>query len=205
MQEELQQHRKTLRVALGPSQPPPPPPKAAGSGAQQRSSLKHGAQQQQQQGQQGGGGGMQPPQQQQQNGEHQQNGTGGSGTLADTVKNNPVISKYFSVRSGGSSHKICMLFLNCSAQFNQPSPSTEAVSKSDLHVVFKCVCSCFAAPPWPPLAQLHLCLLCPAALQWAGWWKQPAGVWEVGLGRLGWALRLQGQACPCQACWCCLL
>lgn len=89
-QEELQQHRKTLRVCLGAS-PPPPPPKQPPSG-----SLRPGKQagqqpQQQPQGQQGDGGGGQPPCQQQQNG-----GSSG-GSLADSVKNNPVISKYFAV------------------------------------------------------------------------------------------------------------
>jgi hypothetical protein len=69
LQEELQQQRKTLRVALGPSEPPPAPP----------------AQQQQQQGGQQGG-----QQQQQQNG-------GAGGSLADSVKSNPVISKFFQV------------------------------------------------------------------------------------------------------------
>ncbi len=88
LQEELQQQRKTLRVALGSSVPPPPPqqqqqpgsPKGRGSG--QPGSPKGR--------QQGGGGAGDSGQQQQQH--------GANGTMADTVKNNPVISKYFSVR-----------------------------------------------------------------------------------------------------------
>ncbi|KAL4421761.1 hypothetical protein ABPG77_009744 [Micractinium sp. CCAP 211/92] len=90
--EELQQHRKTLRVCLGASQPSQPPPTQQPGGP-----LRPGKQAGQQQ-QQGGGGGAQPPspqQQQQSQQQQQQNGSGGS--LADTVKNNPVISKYFAV------------------------------------------------------------------------------------------------------------
>ncbi|KAL4431459.1 hypothetical protein ABPG75_006715 [Micractinium tetrahymenae] len=85
--EELQQHRKTLRVYLGASQPPPPPKQQPGGPLRPG---KQGGQQQQQQG--GGGGGQSPPPHQQQNGSG-----GGGGSLADTVKNNPVISKYFAV------------------------------------------------------------------------------------------------------------
>ena len=85
-QRELQHERKTLKVAVGPSQPPAPPPKQ-----QQPRSPKHGQQQ-------GGGGQPPPPQQQQQQQQQQQ---GANGTLADTIKSNPVLNKYFAVRVWG--------------------------------------------------------------------------------------------------------
>lgn len=93
-QEELQQHRKTLRVALGSSQPPAPPPQqqpAPTSGFKGTGGTwaQPGSQQERQQGRE---------EQQQQ----QQNGAGGGGSIADQVKNNPVISKYFAVRGDKS-------------------------------------------------------------------------------------------------------
>ncbi|KAI3424317.1 hypothetical protein D9Q98_009870 [Chlorella vulgaris] len=68
---ELQQQRKTLRVALGASAPPPPPQQQQGAAA----------------------GGQQSQQQQQQEG----HANGGGSSLAESVKANPVISKYFTV------------------------------------------------------------------------------------------------------------
>ena len=80
-QEELQQQRKTLRVALGPSQPPPQQQAAAAGSKPQAPAAGQQQQQQQQQLQQ----------------QQHANGSGGGGSLADTVKSNPVISKYFQV------------------------------------------------------------------------------------------------------------
>ncbi|EFN51630.1 hypothetical protein CHLNCDRAFT_140055 [Chlorella variabilis] len=79
--EELQQQRKTLRVALGPSQPPPQQQAAAAGSKPQAPAAGQQQQQQQQQLQQ----------------QQHANGSGGGGSLADTVKSNPVISKYFQV------------------------------------------------------------------------------------------------------------
>jgi hypothetical protein len=73
LQAELQQQRKTLRVALGASAPPPPPQQQQGAAA----------------------GGQQSQQQQQQQEGH---ANGGGSSLAESVKANPVISKYFTVR-----------------------------------------------------------------------------------------------------------
>lgn len=155
-QEELQQHRKTLRVCLGASQPSQPPPTQQPGGP-----LRPGKQAGQQQ-QQGGGGGAQPPspqQQQQSQQQQQQNGSGGS--LADTVKNNPVISKYFAVRHGTVyclifcvlPHAACRRFRQRPARGVTHPALRQRTREQGLPA------NCPLPPAWRPLDHWQYCLL----------------------------------------------